>query len=52
MDEVLAAEVFHPAGDVRHELHQHLRREELQDNTETVTVCAAGGAREELLSSV
>lgn len=31
VDEVLAAEVLHPPGNVRHELHQHLRREVLQD---------------------
>lgn len=33
MDEVLAAQVLHAAGDVRHELHQHLRWKELQHIT-------------------
>lgn len=31
VDEVLAAEVFHPSGDVCHKLYQHLRRQVLKD---------------------
>lgn len=31
MDEVLAAEVFHPSGDIGHKLYQHLRRQVLKD---------------------
>lgn len=30
VDEVLAAEVLHPSGDICHELHQHLRRQKLK----------------------
>ena len=34
VDEVLAAEVLHPSGNIGHKLYQHLRREVLQDSTE------------------
>lgn len=56
VDEVLSAEVLHPSGNVSHELHQHLRREVLQD---TVTegdkqfiLCTVGGSRVHLFMDV
>lgn len=50
MDEVLAAEVLHPTGNVSHKLHQHLRREVLKRIKDTgfelhFLFCPAEGSR-------
>lgn len=50
MDEVLAAEVLHPSGNISHKLHQHLRREVLKRIKDTgfelhFLFCPAEGSR-------